>query len=98
MKIYLDDVRNTPEGWVRTYSVEETIKLIKENQGIVSHVSLDNDLGDGYLPGFQVLDYIEEQIHTNSDFICPEFLSVHSANPVAVSRMNTIIERIKNRK
>ena len=29
INIYLDDERETPQGYYRTYSVEETIELIK---------------------------------------------------------------------
>lgn len=35
MKVYLDDLRPTPEGWKRTYTVEETIALIEK--GSVTH-------------------------------------------------------------
>ena len=44
MRIYLDDERTTPEGWVRTYWPDEVIALLE--QGGVTHVSLDHDLGD----------------------------------------------------
>jgi len=40
MKVYLDDERNTPEGWVRTYTVEETIEHLKTRA--VAELSLDN--------------------------------------------------------
>ena len=46
MKIFLDDDderRPTPEGWHRTFTAQETIKLIEN--GNVTHVSLDHDLG-----------------------------------------------------
>lgn len=43
MKIYLDDERQTPDGWIRTYTPEETIELLKK--GGVTHLSLDHDLG-----------------------------------------------------
>lgn len=43
MKVYLDDVRVTPPGWVRTYTVEQTISILKT--GNVTYLSLDHDLG-----------------------------------------------------
>ena len=47
--IYLDDLRQTPGGYIRTHSVNETIKLIeeleKQNAEIVL-LDLDHDLGD----------------------------------------------------
>lgn len=44
MKVYLDDERQTPEGWHRFYWPEEAIELLK--QGKVTEISLDHDLGD----------------------------------------------------
>lgn len=48
MNIFLDDCRKTPEGFNRTYTVEETIALLEKcrDEGIeVNILSLDNDLG-----------------------------------------------------
>ena len=47
MKIYLDDVRTTPEGWTRCFKIEEVQKLLKEE--VVTDMSLDHDLGASYL-------------------------------------------------
>lgn len=44
MKIYLDDERQTPEGWHRVYWPEKAIALLK--QGAVTEISLDHDIGD----------------------------------------------------
>jgi hypothetical protein len=44
MKVYLDDERNTPEGWTRVYWPDEAISLLEA--GGVSEISLDHDLGD----------------------------------------------------
>lgn len=58
MKIYLDDDRETPEGFdVRTYTAEETIELVKT--GKVTRISLDNDLGRK-LEGYDVAKCIED--------------------------------------
>lgn len=46
MKIYLDDIREAPEGWIRTMTVDATFELLKYNK--VEALSLDNDLGSGY--------------------------------------------------
>jgi len=44
MKVFLDDLRATPEGWHRAYWPDEVIALLKN--GDVTAVSLDHDLGD----------------------------------------------------
>lgn len=43
MKIYLDDLRATPDGWTRAYTVEEVQQLLQNN--VVTNMSLDHDLG-----------------------------------------------------
>ncbi len=97
MKIYLDDCRQEPQGWTRTLKVEETIALLarcQESGQVVEIVSLDNDLGLGLAEGRKVLDWLEEQRHYDPSFILPEKVVVHSANPVARQRMETVIERL----
>jgi hypothetical protein len=42
MKIYLDDIRTEPEGWVRVKTAQEAVELLKSNK--VSEISLDNKI------------------------------------------------------
>lgn len=86
MKIYLDDERTTPEGYERTFTVEQTIELIKANDGNVEAVSLDNDLGTGFREGYEVMKWIEEQAYHNTLQPIPHLL-IHSGNNVAVDNM-----------
>ena len=44
LKVFLDDERITPDGWVRAYWPEDVIELLITGQ--VSELSLDHDLGD----------------------------------------------------
>lgn len=99
MKIYLDDVRDTPEGWVRCFWPNEVIALIE--QGKVEVISLDHDLGDDQRgDGYDVMAWLEEKVFTDHSFVPPEIL-FHSMNPVAVKRMeqtrSMILHRIANR-
>src|SRR5512132_2943655 len=43
MKVWLDDERSAPAGWVRVRTPEETIELLRS--GAVEELSLDHDLG-----------------------------------------------------
>lgn len=45
VKIFLDDIRKTPAGYIRTYTVLETIEMLKKYNGRVEILSLDHDLG-----------------------------------------------------
>lgn len=52
MKIYLDDLRATPDTWHRCYKVEEVQRLLCEallGGEEITHMSLDHDLGFAYL-------------------------------------------------
>jgi hypothetical protein len=95
MKIYLDDERITPSDWLRTYTVAETVKLLETRQ--VTHLSLDNDLGENQPEGYKVLDWLEETIFYDKTFPMPE-ISIHSANAARVEYMKLAaknIERIR---
>lgn len=100
MKVFLDDERKTPEGWVRTYSVEETIKLLET--GEVTHLSLDHDLGTGVRDGQHVTLWLKEKVFNDPSFKLPEHLYVHSMNPVGKQNMKAdlrwCIEYIQKRK
>lgn len=61
MKVYLDDERATPEGWVRAWWPDEVIALLETGQ--VSELSLDHDLGDDPRgTGYDVILWVEEAV------------------------------------
>lgn len=91
MKVYLDDERQTPEGWVRVYWPDEAIDLLKTGQ--VTEISLDHDLGDDERgTGYDVLLWIEEAV-VLEDFDPPR-MKVHSANSSARDKMENAIQSI----
>lgn len=93
MKIFLDDERFTPDGWVRAYWPDEVIALLET--GDVEAVSLDHDLGDDSRgTGYDVIRWIEEAVALRG-FVPPRIL-VHSANPAAAVRMQAGIAAIAN--
>ena len=59
MKIYLDDMRQTPDGWIGMKYPGKVIELLKSNK--VTEISLDHDLGDdSFGNGYDVILWIEE--------------------------------------
>lgn len=94
MKVFLDDLRSTPEDWTRTYTVEETIELL--STGKVQELSLDNDLGENFQEGYKVLDWLEEQVFYGNTEMLPAKISVHSSNASARTRMLKVIEKLKD--
>ncbi|MFM2083545.1 MAG: hypothetical protein RLY95_363 [Pseudomonadota bacterium] len=84
MKVYLDDERKTPTGWLRVYWPDEAIALLQT--GRVTDISLDHDLGDDSRgTGYDVVLWIEKAVALNG--FKPPQITVHSANPAARMRM-----------
>jgi hypothetical protein len=91
MKVFLDDSRETPEGWFRTYTVKETLYWL--STGKVEEVSLDNDLGEGLAEGFTVLNELEIWIDDDPNFPIP-IIHIHSANAVRAQSMRKVAEKL----
>ena len=92
IKIWVDDIRKVPEGYVGTKSVEETIELINKIEtqgGEIELLDLDHDLGDYAKFGgdaIKILDYLVEH-----EKFYP--IKIHTANPVGRANMERIIKR-----
>ena len=84
MKLYLDDERKTPVGWIRVFWPDEAIAWLKTE--MVTEISLDHDLGDDDRgTGYDVILWIENEVMTNN-FIPPQ-IHIHSANVSARIKM-----------
>ena len=100
MKIWIDDVRPAPEGWYHCRSVHEGKILccqhLKPGKILqIETMSFDHDAGDYAFMGgdyIELLNWLERRkelenwnINTNFHF--------HSANPVGVANMRTIVNK-----
>lgn len=92
MKIYMDDERPTPEGWTRTYNVEDTLRMLGTCK--VTHLSLDNDLGEGLPEGYTVLDRLEEWVYDDPTFPIP-IITIHSANAGRTPSMRQVAAKLE---
>ena len=92
MKLFLDDERSAPEGWIHVRWPEEAIEILKA--GTVIELSLDHDLGDdAHGTGYDVILWIEQAVATKG-FVPPKII-VHSANPSARQKMEAGISSIQ---
>jgi hypothetical protein len=92
VKIFLDDCRPAPLGWILVHWPADVIQLLE--QGGVTDISLDHDLGDDVRgTGYDVLSWIEEAVATRA--FQPPRIEVHSANPAARLRMLQAIGAIE---
>lgn len=100
MKIYLDDVRNAPEGWELARNAQEFEHLYEANKQHVTHISLDHDLGDNQKTGHDVVKYlmtnVVEEMKVSKKLISNfPLISCHSANPVGKKNIMNCIHDIE---
>jgi len=95
MKLFVDDIRQAPEGWETAQTVSKAIRLLDTQD--IEEVSLDHDIAC-YL--------YTAQSHTSNEtfegvarFIAnmpedrrPKVVYIHTANPLAGDRMREILE------
>lgn len=95
MKLWIDDIRPAPEGYVWCYSVNEAkarIRMAEYKIGtdnIIELIDIDHDAGDYACYGgdyIKLLDWLEE---TSRNYP----IRIHSMNPVGVANMRVIIKR-----
>jgi len=93
MKIFLDDMREAPEGWIRINTGESLIAILQSHKEEVEALSLDHDLGEGKKTGYDVLKWLEAQVFLYG-FKPPKKIIIHSDNPVGRKNMEAAIESI----
>ena len=93
MKIYLDDCRPCPEGWVLAKTAQDAIELLRART--TTHISLDHDLGPEEAgTGYDVACWLEHMFFTDPDWVAPKW-SIHSSNPVGRQRMTAALRRME---
>jgi hypothetical protein len=105
MKLWIDDVRPAPDGYIWAKSVDEAINLIclgehlegeakytnSEIQGSfqITLIDIDHDAGDYAKYGGDYIKVLVWLEHTGRNYP----IHIHSMNPVGVANMRRIIER-----
>lgn len=94
MKLWLDDVRPAPDGWVHVRSVNEAItevQMVRQLGEGWEDASLDHDLGDYALDGGDGYKFVLWMAEYG---VWPDNKpTVHSMNPVGRGRMLADIDR-----
>lgn len=91
MKLWIDDVRPAPEGYIwfkSVNAVKEWLSRIEYTWG-VELIDIDHDAGDYATDGgdyIRLLDWLEE---TGRNYP----IRIHSMNPVGVANMRAIIKK-----
>ena len=96
-KLWIDDVRPAPKGYVWCQSTNEALCLIVDNINSVEELHLDHDMGDTFGgDAIIILNELERKSHWDDDFadaVNNIVFKIHSANPVGVDNMRRIIQR-----
>ncbi len=98
-KLWLDDVRQPPsKDWVWFDSADGIIGALRNIKGQIELISLDHDLGDRpiYGNGYEVMLWIEKEVHTNPQYVCPR-IAFHTANPEGRRMMGLVIVSIERK-
>lgn len=97
MKIWVDDIRPAPEGYIWCQSTNEALRLLVPNISDVEILHLDHDMGDTFGgDAIIILDELERKSHRDSNFaeaVSKIVFKLHSANPVGVANMRSIIQK-----
>lgn len=92
VKIWLDDIRPEPSGYVRAYSVNQVKDMIEslERQGVENiELNLDHDLGDYAKDGGDGIKLVIWLAETERFYP----IKLHTANVVGYENMSRLINR-----
>lgn len=75
MRLFLDDLRPAPEGWVLVKTAREMIAMMIANDGNIAAISLDHDLDEGLSDG---TDFVQAMVALK---LHVPVVYMHSGNP-----------------
>jgi hypothetical protein len=93
MKLYVDDQRPAPVGWLCARTVDEAIQYLM--QGKVTEMSLDYDLGGADTTGLDVLAWLESAVDAGR--IALPAMTAHSGSILGRRRLETHIDWLTQR-
>lgn len=93
MKLWIDDIRMPPKGyiWCKTVAEAYTCIMMYEHQmsDDTIYIDLDHDAGE-YGPDYiNLLEVLERNNFVDTGY----FFHIHSTNPVGVQNMRAIIQK-----
>ena len=93
MRIWLDDLRPVPDGFIYVRNLAELQGLIALNSDVIEIMSFDHDLGDGGMDGYGIAKWFAEN-HLER---WPLEVRVHSANPPGAANIRAFDQFVRNR-
>jgi len=95
MKIFIDDIREVNDNkWIIFRTYEQFIPFFINNYKIIDLISLDHDMGNNKMTGYEFLNWLESKIF-HVEFKNVPNIQIHSQNPVGRINMNKVIKSIE---
>ena len=89
MKIWLDDIRPAPEGYIWCKSVNSAKRMIESARENISVLDLDHDLGDYAYDGGDGIKLLDWFVETQRFYP----IRIHTMNPVGRENMVLLVKR-----
>lgn len=92
MKIWLDDVRKSPNDFIVAKSVNQAKEIIinaEKNNIAIEIIDCDHDLGDYFKDGGDGINLLDWLVERNTLYK----IALHTANPVGKANMERMITR-----
>lgn len=93
MKIWLDDCRPAPAGFIHVRNKAELEKLLADRTEAIEEMWFDHDLGDNEPTGYDIVKWLAEN-HLDR---WPQAIGVHSQNPVGRENIRSYVTFVLNR-
>lgn len=92
MKIFLDDIKLCPKGWLWVKTIADFQRAVQENISNLEAVSLDYELeaSDKGKTGLDACRYL-----IDNSIPCPKIM-IHSIHPYADRMKKVLVENMKN--
>lgn len=103
MKLYVDDIREAPEGYTLARTISEAVVFIYNYSSSIKEISLDHDIshnvrvGDTYRPfpspeTFATIAYFIGEVYKDEGSSIPKIVT-HTANPVGAEKIRDILDK-----
>lgn len=101
MKLWIDDLRPAPPGYIHLHSVDEAIDYILQVEYALDEydfppadlwievIDMDHDAGEYYKDGGDYIEVLKWMERENISWP----IKIHSMNPVGVANMRAIIKK-----
>lgn len=100
MKLFVDDIRPAPEGWIQARTVTEAIRFLSNFSKQVGKISLDHDISYAVevagtqrpFPSPEDFSAVAYYIKAIFEDAHPIEITIHSANPVGAANLAEILK------